>query len=406
MLTAPPPTPSQPSAAGCRAIVLYHTCGCRSSQPLYLCETNKCEHPTSNLLIGELPFACGSQQGRSEACEIEDRAKKEFVREVDTANQLETFFVLPGCTKADIEVIVPPFTGSNYQTWEEEINSRYERMQTLRSAEVMSRGIQMEVVIPKLQAQFDIEREEALKGERCGGEDQPGEDKGQPSEENHTTTAEPGFSPGAVDPLSFGSEQVEEGKQIKSTDIDQDDNGLDFTKDGEGESNVNVSSRKVATDDSGYESDVSSNTGRDVSDIHTDVDLPASIRSESNASHVGDGKGVNCNDNGNVNGERGGSEGEGKSESESDVDSHVDFETSKSTGLENQDQNESTAAGVNNTDQQYRYRSREDALDGWRGWRGMDDDAIDLILAIRKEHSNNVESGSAVSRIWSYFQVF
>lgn len=110
-----PPTPytanrSPDMMDTCHAIVLYHSCGCKSKNDVvYFCTRWNCHHETSSLIIGGLPFACGSQQGRSEECKIEDKAKTQFVREVDTADNLESFMVLPERTKDEITALVSPF---------------------------------------------------------------------------------------------------------------------------------------------------------------------------------------------------------------------------------------------------------------------------------------------------------
>ncbi|KAI1206104.1 uncharacterized protein F4807DRAFT_245648 [Annulohypoxylon truncatum] len=132
MSTVPPPTPDMMTA--CRAIVLYHTCGCKSDNNLtYFCNKPDCQHEASTLVVANLPFACGSKQGRSEACKIEDKAKKEFVREVDTADKLENIVVLPECTKDDITALVTPWTGP--LTPEGEFYSHYRRRHDVKSAD-------------------------------------------------------------------------------------------------------------------------------------------------------------------------------------------------------------------------------------------------------------------------------
>ncbi|KAI1086923.1 hypothetical protein F5B19DRAFT_101586 [Rostrohypoxylon terebratum] len=93
----------------CQAIVFYHSCGCKSNNnPVCFCFRPECQHEALSLVIGRLPFACGSQQGPSEACQVEDETKKRFVREVDTADRLTSLTVLPGCTMNDITALVSP----------------------------------------------------------------------------------------------------------------------------------------------------------------------------------------------------------------------------------------------------------------------------------------------------------
>ncbi|KAI1463846.1 uncharacterized protein F4812DRAFT_468481 [Daldinia caldariorum] len=114
---------SQDTRASCQFITFYHTCGCRSyKDSVYLCSIGACQHTRSTVVLGELPFACGSYPGRSAACGTEDPAKREFVREVDTADRLEKLLVLPDCTRADIDDLIPPFHNPN---WDYEISSRY-----------------------------------------------------------------------------------------------------------------------------------------------------------------------------------------------------------------------------------------------------------------------------------------
>ncbi|KAI0880516.1 uncharacterized protein GGS22DRAFT_197445 [Annulohypoxylon maeteangense] len=118
--------------SACQAITFYHSCGCKSNKDLvYFCTTPNCQHEASNLVVGGLPFACGSQQGRSEACKVEDKAKKEFVREVDTADKLQELMVLPECTKEDITALVSPWTGS--LTPDGEFYSHYRRRHAAES---------------------------------------------------------------------------------------------------------------------------------------------------------------------------------------------------------------------------------------------------------------------------------
>ncbi|KAI1451773.1 hypothetical protein F4805DRAFT_72817 [Annulohypoxylon moriforme] len=141
MSTVPPPASSKSgdnskkipdTMIACQAIAFYHSCGCKSNNDLvYFCTTPDCRHEASNLVVGGLPFACGSQQGRSEACKAEDKAKKEFVREVDTADKLQNFVVLPECTKEDVFALVSPWTGP--LTPDGEFYSHYRRRHEVKS---------------------------------------------------------------------------------------------------------------------------------------------------------------------------------------------------------------------------------------------------------------------------------
>ncbi|KAI2776308.1 hypothetical protein F4815DRAFT_485114 [Daldinia loculata] len=115
----------QDTGVGCQFITFYHTCGCRSNKnSVYLCSTDTCQHTKSTVLLGELPFACGSYPGRSTACSLEDPARREFVREVDTADRLDKLLVLPDCTRADIDILIPPFQNPN---WHEHIYRYYQQ---------------------------------------------------------------------------------------------------------------------------------------------------------------------------------------------------------------------------------------------------------------------------------------
>ncbi|KAI0134888.1 hypothetical protein F4814DRAFT_454291 [Daldinia grandis] len=121
----------QNTGVGCQFITFYHSCGCKSSkESAYLCSTNTCQHTKSTVLLGELPFACGSYPGRSAACSVEDPAKRGFVREVDTADRLDKLLILPDCTRADIDILIPPFHNPN---WHEHIYRHYQQRQNQSS---------------------------------------------------------------------------------------------------------------------------------------------------------------------------------------------------------------------------------------------------------------------------------
>ncbi|KAI8957178.1 hypothetical protein F5Y11DRAFT_352823 [Daldinia sp. FL1419] len=124
----------QPTSDGCQFITFYHACGCRSYRDsVYLCSHGACQHTTSTVLLGELPFACGLYPGRSPACSIEDPAKKEFVREVDTADRLEKLLILPNCTQADIDALIPPF---HHEKWQQEVYNHYQLRLYQRSVDI------------------------------------------------------------------------------------------------------------------------------------------------------------------------------------------------------------------------------------------------------------------------------
>ncbi|KAI6087715.1 hypothetical protein F4821DRAFT_277634 [Hypoxylon rubiginosum] len=107
----------------CRTITFYHTCGCKQRQnPVNLCSKKDCDHSITTLLVGGLPFACRSQHGPSEACQVIDPATKSFVREADTANQLSHFLTLPGCSRERIGKILPPYLDCGSQTSFKETN--------------------------------------------------------------------------------------------------------------------------------------------------------------------------------------------------------------------------------------------------------------------------------------------
>ncbi|KAI0829585.1 hypothetical protein F5Y06DRAFT_307994 [Hypoxylon sp. FL0890] len=166
------PKPNGPEGP-CQTIVFYHTCGCKSCRnSVHVCSTRICSHRTSTLLLAGLPYACGSQNPRSEACWIEDIAKTEFIREVDTADRLDSFVTLPECTREDIIALTPAFAGSYSQTWVEEIYNHYQWRKASISDETSSQGapfapqevnsrcVEAVQVNTQLQAQPEVQGEE------------------------------------------------------------------------------------------------------------------------------------------------------------------------------------------------------------------------------------------------------
>ncbi|KAI1098058.1 hypothetical protein F4804DRAFT_350822 [Jackrogersella minutella] len=165
------PEKSQAVTNSCQAIVLYHTCGCKSSQkPVYFCSTVDCQHETATLLVAGLPFACcSSQSSRSEACQIEDISKKMFVREADTGTTLQNLKVLPNCTRDDIDALVTPYAGSDNQAWDDEIYNHYQERRALESIGIPSqeaaplapdasvKGANFEETSTNLEEQIDIQ---------------------------------------------------------------------------------------------------------------------------------------------------------------------------------------------------------------------------------------------------------
>ncbi|KAI2464257.1 hypothetical protein F4781DRAFT_80480 [Annulohypoxylon bovei var. microspora] len=166
---------SQNMTTTCQAIVCYHSCGCKSNKDVvYFCTRPNCRHETSSLVVAGLPFACGSQSGRSEACKMEDIAKKEFVREVDTADKLESFVVLPECTRDDVDALVSPWTGpltsdgeffSNYQQRHSVKNDTFPSQETpLSSPIISSKGDDLEDIDSPEEVD-DVERVEQKPGD-------------------------------------------------------------------------------------------------------------------------------------------------------------------------------------------------------------------------------------------------
>ncbi|KAI2617510.1 hypothetical protein GGS26DRAFT_603162 [Hypomontagnella submonticulosa] len=130
MSTSVSPTAPQLPPAGpmCQAIVFYHICGCKSSgEPVRFCNARGCTHESSTLVVGELPFACQSKDGRSGSCRVEDPAKTRFVREIDSATKIQNLMVLPGVVKEDIESLIPPSAGSDDHPWTEKVQSQYQK---------------------------------------------------------------------------------------------------------------------------------------------------------------------------------------------------------------------------------------------------------------------------------------
>ncbi|XXG95156.1 hypothetical protein Hte_001416 [Hypoxylon texense] len=93
----------------CQAVRFYHNCGCKSKDKIYLCEDPYCNHYVTYLCVGGLPFACQNENGPTELCQVEDPARKSFVREVDTGTYLDHFITRPGCPCEMIDEILPDF---------------------------------------------------------------------------------------------------------------------------------------------------------------------------------------------------------------------------------------------------------------------------------------------------------
>ncbi|OTA84279.1 hypothetical protein M434DRAFT_377888 [Hypoxylon sp. CO27-5] len=134
-----------------------------------------------------LPFACASQNARSEACRIEDVGTTKFTREVDSAGRFESFIILPGCTREDTDALTPPFAGSDSQSWIKEIYSHYQRIQILKNADtnietlsqgtplvshaVDLKGVELVEANTQLHAQSRVQEEE-LKAEAKDGQNE------------------------------------------------------------------------------------------------------------------------------------------------------------------------------------------------------------------------------------------
>ncbi|KAI1346086.1 hypothetical protein F5Y01DRAFT_320119 [Xylaria sp. FL0043] len=82
----------------CQAIFFFHVCGCRTPEPFFVCQPpshsqidtqNPCRHEEPALIVAKHPHPCKRCLGNSKARGTEDLSTKQFVREVDTAEQLE-----------------------------------------------------------------------------------------------------------------------------------------------------------------------------------------------------------------------------------------------------------------------------------------------------------------------------
>ncbi|KAI1134782.1 hypothetical protein F5Y05DRAFT_200426 [Hypoxylon sp. FL0543] len=171
----------------CQTFVFYHTCGCKANMNLvYACSIQGCNHTISDLLVAGLPYACGGGlNARSEACGVEDIAKKEFIREVDSADRLDTFVAFPECTKQDIYALTPTFAGSDSQTWIEEICGLHQQRKAQTSVEtppeetpsaVDPSGVGLARVDSEIQAQDGVEGEKILDGTEQKEEELIGEE--------------------------------------------------------------------------------------------------------------------------------------------------------------------------------------------------------------------------------------
>ncbi|KAI3319569.1 hypothetical protein HD806DRAFT_548133 [Xylariaceae sp. AK1471] len=104
--------------AFCQAMFFFHSCGCRTPEPIFCCQpytysstldpldTNPCQHKNPAVVLAMLPHSCNSQIGNSEACATEDPGAREFVREADTAERLD-LVVLDNCPQSDINTTLP-----------------------------------------------------------------------------------------------------------------------------------------------------------------------------------------------------------------------------------------------------------------------------------------------------------
>ncbi|KAI0429458.1 hypothetical protein F5Y09DRAFT_356940 [Xylaria sp. FL1042] len=90
---------SQAESSFCQAIFFFHACGCRTPEPFFVCQppshsqmdtVSLCRHEEPALVVAKLPHACEQCIGNGKVCDAKDlSATTEFVREVDTAEQLE-----------------------------------------------------------------------------------------------------------------------------------------------------------------------------------------------------------------------------------------------------------------------------------------------------------------------------
>jgi hypothetical protein len=124
----------------CQALFQYHSCNCRTLNPVYICGNPKCNHPAPSLNITAIPIACSSkstsQRGwqsanirgrviRTPACTARDPAVMRFTREEDTAVRLD-MVKLNGCQGLcgeTLDQVVPLFVKGD---WREQVRARYE----------------------------------------------------------------------------------------------------------------------------------------------------------------------------------------------------------------------------------------------------------------------------------------
>ncbi|KAI1373321.1 hypothetical protein F4677DRAFT_228175 [Hypoxylon crocopeplum] len=446
MADTPPPTPAEPSGKapviglwpsqedaankpqkpiGCDAIVFYHTCGCRKGdRPIYLCRTNDCKHEMSNLLVGGLPYAC-RQPERSGACEIKDRAEVEFVREIDTADRLESFLILTKCTKADIDTITPSSTGSDYETWDEEICSHYDRIQVLTRLKLTSRApldvrtsIDMEEVRTKLRAQSEIELSREGLNESNGSDVERNGDRSIEIVDAGCDSNEDGESAVGIDGEVESKNDAEIDSSNSQGEADNEnnvENGVESDVVDNGESEIGSDGGVVVETDieGNSESDVTSDS---VNVIESGIQSNVKQSSSGTDSEIDGESDAESNDTSKVEGDvesdiesdiKSVSKTYGESDTESTFDSlevsNVDYGIDNSDEIQlgrvNQDEREDTlsTAGIVDTSSDYLEDIFSDS-------DAMSDDLIDFLL-VDENKPKETKKRSGMGKVWSYFRI-
>ncbi|KAK8051149.1 hypothetical protein PG993_002534 [Apiospora rasikravindrae] len=149
----------------CQAIFQYHTCNCRTRNPIWVCgkPQSQCSHPNPSLLVSGLPLACcadtkvgaravkqqqqskkgkknqnqNQQTGpRTEACTAQDPGNVGWRGDTDAAlhTQVLTLDTFPGLTAEDFDEIVPVFVEDG-KCWREEVQARHRERRVAAYAE-------------------------------------------------------------------------------------------------------------------------------------------------------------------------------------------------------------------------------------------------------------------------------
>lgn len=144
--TTSAPEPAAPPSPPCQAIFHYHTCGCRTTRPVFLCRRPQCSHHDGgpiSILIAQAPFACQSSRrawkrhqsgrvGRRPACAAADPAAARFLREEDTAVALAAADLVELAARAGLDAraldeLVPRCV-EDHEDWRVVVAERYARL--------------------------------------------------------------------------------------------------------------------------------------------------------------------------------------------------------------------------------------------------------------------------------------